>query len=224
MHNRFALARHHTVHILRRSYRTGRKSLFAAEERSCPSFFECIWMLPGNSCVLPWFKCCSVTALSVIGHFGVLSSFERCSQQQPYLPMGILVSFPLLIVAPSDSLICPWTFRCPFLFWMLLPTTGLSANGHFGVFSSFECCSQWQAYLPLDISVSIPLCRWAQDSPLLIIIIVDVRTFVPFMVFTWHWKNDSALSLGFVRRTSPLRGTGWWPLGVAWLVTSFLSR
>jgi hypothetical protein len=64
---------------------------------------------------------------------------------------------------------------------------------------------------------------WAQESPL-IIPIIDVRTFVLFMVFTWHWKKDSALSLGLVHRTSPLWGPGRWPLGVAWLVMSFLSR
>jgi hypothetical protein len=75
----------------------------------------------------------------------------------------------------------------------------------------------------MDILVSFPLCLWAQDSPLLITII-DVRTFVPSMVFAWHWKKDSALSLGLVHRTSPLRGPEWWPLGVAWLVMSFLSR
>jgi hypothetical protein len=57
-----------------------------------------------------------VTVLSNLGHFGVLASFEHCSQQQPYLPMDISVSFPLLIVAPSDSIICPWTFWCPSLF------------------------------------------------------------------------------------------------------------
>jgi hypothetical protein len=46
-----------------------------------------------------------VTVLSAHGHLGVLSWFERCSQQQPYLPLDISVSFPLLTVAPSDSLI-----------------------------------------------------------------------------------------------------------------------
>jgi hypothetical protein len=56
-----------------------------------------------------------VTALSALGHVGVLSSFEGCSQQQPYVPMDILVSIPLVNVAPSFSLICPWTFWCSFL-------------------------------------------------------------------------------------------------------------
>jgi hypothetical protein len=51
--------------------------------------------------------------------------------------------------------------------------------------------------------------------------IIDVRTFAPFMVFAWHLKKDSALSLGLVHRTLPLWGPGWWPLGVAWLVMSF---
>jgi hypothetical protein len=41
--------------------------------------------------------------------------FDRCSQQQPYLPMDILVSFPLLNVAFSDILLRPWTFWCPSL-------------------------------------------------------------------------------------------------------------
>jgi hypothetical protein len=58
----------------------------------------------------------------------------------------------------------------------------------------------------------------------LVIIITDVRTFVPFMVFAWHWKLIRVPSFGLVPRTSPLRGPGWWPLGVAWLVMSFLSR
>jgi hypothetical protein len=40
---------------------------------------------------------------------------QHCSQQQPYLSMDISVSFLLLNVAPSDSLNCPWTFRCPSL-------------------------------------------------------------------------------------------------------------
>jgi hypothetical protein len=31
-------------------------------------------------------------------------------------------------------------------------------------------------------------------------------------------------SFGSVPRTSPLRGPGWWPPGVAWLGMSFLSR
>jgi hypothetical protein len=39
------------------------------------------------------------------GHLCVLPSFERCSQHYPYLPMDILVSFPLLNVAPNNSLI-----------------------------------------------------------------------------------------------------------------------
>jgi hypothetical protein len=32
---------------------------------------------------------------------------------------------------------------------------------------------------------------------------IDVRTFIPFMVFAWHWKKDSALSPGLVHRTLP---------------------
>jgi hypothetical protein len=56
-----------------------------------------------------------VTVLSSLGHFHVLSSIERCYQQQPYPTLDISVSFPLLNVAPSDSLICPWTFWCPSL-------------------------------------------------------------------------------------------------------------
>jgi hypothetical protein len=135
--------------------------------------------------------------------------------------LDILVSFPLLNVAPKNSPICQWTR--PLLYWTLLPATALSANGHFGVLSSIEHCSQWQPYPPLDIAVSFPLCPWAQEPPLSDTII-DVRTFVPFMKFAWHWKKDSALSLGLVHRTSPLWGRGWWPLGVAWLVMSFLSR
>jgi hypothetical protein len=43
-------------------------------------------------------------------------------------------------------------------------------------------------------------------------------------VLPWHWKPNSAPSFGSVPRTSPLRGPGWWPLGMVWLVTSFLSR
>jgi hypothetical protein len=86
----------------------------------------------------------------------------------------------------------------------------------------------------LDISVSFPLCSlqkkipvlhrpswphaswWPRESPL-IINNIDVRTFVPFMVFAWHWKKFSALSLDLVHRTLPLQGLGWWPLGMAWL-------
>jgi hypothetical protein len=46
-------------------------------------------------------------SLICVGRFGVLSSIERHSQQQPYLSMDISVSFPLLNVAPNNSLICP---------------------------------------------------------------------------------------------------------------------
>jgi hypothetical protein len=73
----------------------------------------------GHSC--PSFKCCPHRQLP---------SIERCSQQQPYLPLDISVSFPLLIVAPNNSLIQPWTSRCPFLLCTLLPTIALSGNGH----------------------------------------------------------------------------------------------
>jgi hypothetical protein len=131
-----------------------------------------------------------------------------------------------LNVAPRDSPICHSHGHSP-----VLPSSkvdsreALSANGHFGVLSSIECCSQQQRYLSMDISVSFhlsqsapsdslicprpslfapfyrrPLCfiglhgPWAQGPPL-IITIIDIRTFVPFMVFAWHWKKDSALSL-----------------------------
>jgi hypothetical protein len=40
----------------------------------------------------------------------------------------------------------------------------------------------------------------------------------------WHWKPNGAPSFGSVPRTLPLRGLGWWPLGMVWLVMSFLSR
>jgi hypothetical protein len=52
----------------------------------------------------------------------------------------------------------------------------------------------------------------------------DVRTFVSHWVLSWHWKLHGAPSFGSVSRTSPLREPGWWPLGMAWLVMSFLSR
>jgi hypothetical protein len=52
----------------------------------------------------------------------------------------------------------------------------------------------------------------------------DVRTFVFHWVLSWHWKPHSAPSFGSVSRTSPLREAGWWPLGMAWLVMSFLSK
>jgi hypothetical protein len=77
-----------------------------------------------------------VTALSALGHIGVLSSIERCPQQQPYLPMDILVSFPLLNVAPNNSPICYWTFMSSPPLLKLLPATALSALGHFGVLPS----------------------------------------------------------------------------------------
>jgi hypothetical protein len=96
----------------------------------------------------------------------------------------------------------------------------------------------------LDISVSFPLCLLLKKIPVLLHrpswpcaswpvstgISFDYyhhrcQDFCSFMVFAWHWKKDSALSLGLVHRTSPLRrGPGWWPLGVAWLVMLFLRR
>jgi hypothetical protein len=94
-----------------------------------------------------------ISSQSANGHFGVLSSFECCSQWQSYLPLDISVSFPLLNVAPNNNPICLWTFRCLFLFCLLLPVAVLSDLGHLGVLSSFERCSQQQPYLPLDIHV-----------------------------------------------------------------------
>jgi hypothetical protein len=140
------------------------------------------------------------------GHSPVLPSSNVA-----YLPLDMLVSFPLLNVAPNNSPICHWTVMCPFLFWMLLPVTALSALWHFGVLPSLLPSHGLVLHGP-----------WAQEPPLMITII-DARTFVPFMVFAGHWKKDSALSLGLVHRTSCHRGAGWWPLGVAWLVKSFLS-
>jgi hypothetical protein len=43
-------------------------------------------------------------------------------------------------------------------------------------------------------------------------------------VLPWHWKPNGAPSFGLVPRVSPLQGPGWWPLGMVWLVMSFLSR
>jgi hypothetical protein len=53
---------------------------------------------------------------------------------------------------------------------------------------------------------------------------IDVRTFVSSGVLPWHWMPNGTPSFSSVPRPSPLRGLGWWPLGVAWLVMSFLSR
>jgi hypothetical protein len=52
----------------------------------------------------------------------------------------------------------------------------------------------------------------------------DVRTFVSHWVLSWHWKPHGAPSFSSVSRTSPFRGPGWWPLGMAGLAMSFLSR
>jgi hypothetical protein len=49
-------------------------------------------------------------------------------------------------------------------------------------------------------------------------------TFVSPWVLSWHWKPNGAPSFGSVPRTLPLWGPGWWPLGMVWLVMSFLSR
>jgi hypothetical protein len=51
---------------------------------------------------------------------------------------------------------------------------------------------------------------------------IVVRTFVSPWVLPWHWKPNSAPRLGSMLRTSPLQGRGWWPLGMVWLVMSFL--
>jgi hypothetical protein len=52
---------------------------------------------------------------------------------------------------------------------------------------------------------------------------IDVRTFVSWgFVLTLEAKG--APSFGSVPRPSPLWGPGWWPLGMVWLVKSFLSR
>jgi hypothetical protein len=128
-------------------------------------------MSPGHSCVSGIF-CCPwtllypplflllppTTALSANGHSCVFPYFDRCSQKQPYLPTDVSVSFPLLnVLAPSDRLIRPWTFWCPFLFRTLLPTTALSALGHFGSF-------------PLCLNVApgnSPICQWTFWCPFL---------------------------------------------------------
>jgi hypothetical protein len=73
----------------------------------------------------------------------------------PYLPMDIRVlplnvarsgNSPLINVAPSNS---------PF------------PNGQSCVLSSFECCPQQQPCLPLDISMSFPLCSLIKKIPVL---------------------------------------------------------
>jgi hypothetical protein len=119
---------HCTVRILHRFY-GGSIDLIGSNHVPPPN---------GHSC--PSFECRPDTHVSVAssaahGHSCILPYF-CCSEQRPYLPTDTPVSFPLLNVAPSDSLIQPWTFRCPFHFRTLLPTTALSANGHFGVLPS----------------------------------------------------------------------------------------
>jgi hypothetical protein len=111
--------------------------------------FFCPWTIFVSS---PLWTVLPTTSLSANGDFGVLSSIELCSWQQPYLPLDILVSFPLLIVAPSDSLIRPWTSPCPFLFWTLLPTTALPANG-------YSCPSPPSNVVPSD-SLNYPWIFW----------------------------------------------------------------
>jgi hypothetical protein len=58
-----------------------------------------------------------VATPSAHGHFSVLPSFERCSQQQPYPPMDIHLLPPFL---------------------KLLPATPVSALGHFDALPSLR--------------------------------------------------------------------------------------
>jgi hypothetical protein len=70
----------------------------SANRHSCPSVECCLqWQLlrPMDTYMSsPLWRLLPTLSQSANGHFGVLSSIERCSQQQPYLPMNILVSFP----------------------------------------------------------------------------------------------------------------------------------
>jgi hypothetical protein len=92
------------VHILRRFYSESIAFRSIDCTTTTPTQCPCSRWQPyyGPS---PLLMLLFVTALSALGHFDVLSSFERCSQQQPFLPLDIYMSFPLLNVAPCQVML-----------------------------------------------------------------------------------------------------------------------
>jgi hypothetical protein len=101
------------------------------------------------------------------------------------------------------------------------------------------CHHNWHPMEPLTITPVQDMMHWHHFSLVLpcwelfspdsgiwsqLLAHFETRTFVSHWVLSWHWKPHSAPSFGSVSRTSPLREAGWWPLGVAWRVMSFLSK
>jgi hypothetical protein len=85
-----------------------------------------------------------------------------------------------------------------------------------------QWCNSDRTVMPLIWALKCHLQALGPSDPSLTN--TDVRIFVSHWVLSWHWKPHGAPSVGSVSWTLPFQGPGWWPLGMAWLVMSFLSR
>jgi hypothetical protein len=79
MHDCFVLARHRTVHILRGSYRTDRKFRHFTFDRKFDQLPNTTNTMPSLTETAPTMISDSPSSIH-LGHFGVFSSFECCSQ------------------------------------------------------------------------------------------------------------------------------------------------